>query len=254
MGRVTTLIQLRLCFAAVPQTLHLIRSFQQFSERAFGLDLTIFEHNHMICLLQNTPPMGDDQASWRIVTCLPSGKDPLPQDAFSLYIKCAGKIIKDEQFGITPDVMCLAKSLGGGVPIGAVVTTPAYQDVLAPGDHGSTFAGGPLACAAALASCGVIEDPKLLDHVNQMGVRLMDGLRELVAEGLAENARGRGLMCAIDIPHERAQRCVSGLLDEGFLANNTSTSTVRFLPPLVIDSGDIDGLLDALRRVLRQLA
>ena len=140
------------------------------------------------------------------------------------------------------------------MPIGAVVTTPEYQDVLAPGDHGSTFAGGPLACAAALASCAVLEDPALLDHVNDMGARLLGGLRDLVAEGLAEEARGRGLMCAIELPQEQAQQCVSGLLDEGFLANNPSTSTVRFLPPLVIEPGDIDALLDALRRVLRSLA
>ena len=165
-----------------------------------------------------------------------------------------GTLFAYEQFGITPDVMCLAKSLGGGVPIGAVVTTPQYQDVLGPGDHGSTFAGGPLACAAALASCRALEDPELLSHVTTAGARLRDGLQRLVAEGLIAEARGVGLMCAIELHDEQAQQCVGGLLDEGFLANNTSTSTVRFLPPLVIDLSDIDKLLDALGRVVRSLA
>ncbi len=164
-----------------------------------------------------------------------------------------GPLFAYEDAGIRPDVMCLAKSLGGGVPIGAVVAAPEYADVLQPGDHGSTFAGSPLACAAGLAACEVLADPALQEHVRAMGRRLLDGLEALVADGLAAEARGRGLMCAIDLEKMQAEQCVSGLLAEGFLGNNTSARTVRFLPPLVIGQDDIDALLDALRRVLTAL-
>jgi predicted acetylornithine/succinylornithine family transaminase len=161
-----------------------------------------------------------------------------------------GPLFAYQETGVVPDVICLAKSLGGGVPIGAVVAAPAFSDVLQPGDHGSTFAGSPLACAAALAACDVVDDPTLQEHVRWAGRRLLDGLEALVADGLASEARGRGLMCAIDLPRARAAECVAALLDEGFLANDTTERTVRFLPPLVICQEDVDDLLAALRRVL----
>jgi acetylornithine aminotransferase len=122
--------------------------------------------------------------------------------------------------------------------------------VLQPGDHGSTFAAGPLACAAALASCGVLGDPELQEGVRRKGARLLAGLEGLVADGLAVEARGRGLMCAIDLPLPRAADLVADLLEAGYLANNTSVRTVRFLPPLVIEDEDLDGLVSALRAVL----
>ena len=104
----------------------------------------------------------------------------------------------------------LAKSLGGGVPIGAIVARPEHDAVLQPGDHGSTFAASPLACAAALAACGVLGDPGLQEGVRRKGARLLAGLEGLVADGLASEARGRGLMCAIDLPLPRAPELVAG--------------------------------------------
>ena len=161
-----------------------------------------------------------------------------------------GPLFAYHDAGIEPDVMCLAKSLGGGVPIGAVTARPPYDRVFAPGDHGSTFAGGPLACAAALAACRVLADPVLQDGVRRKGALLRRGLEGLVAEGLATEARGRGLMCAVDLPRPRAAEAVEGLLAHGFLANNTSDRTIRFLPPLVIADGDVAALVAALRHVL----
>ena len=149
--------------------------------------------------------------------------------------------------------MCLAKSLGGGVPIGALVARPEFDAVLQPGDHGSTFAGGPLACAAALASCAVLGDADLQQSVRVKGAALLADLEGLVEDGLATEARGRGLMCAIDLPRPRAAEVVEALLREGFLVNNTSARTVRMLPPLVIDVEDLDALVAALRRVLPEL-
>jgi predicted acetylornithine/succinylornithine family transaminase len=175
-------------------------------------------------------------------------------DEIQTGLSRTGPLFAYEDVGVEPDVMMLAKSLGGGVPIGAVVAAPAYDAVLRPGDHGSTFAGSPLACAAALASCGVLEDPALQEGVRRKGAALLAGLEGLVAGGLASEARGRGLMAAIDLPRPRAAEAVDALLEEGYLANATTERTVRFLPPLVIEQEDLDGLVVALGRVLPDLA
>ena len=161
-----------------------------------------------------------------------------------------GPLFSYQDLDVVPDVMCLAKSLGGGVPIGAIVSAPAFADTFQPGDHGSTFAGGPLACAAALAACHVLDDPDLQAHVRRVGARLLAGLQALVTDGLASEARGRGLMCGLDLPTARAADVVADLLTAGFLANNTSDRTLRFLPPLVVQADDVDRLLAALRAAI----
>jgi acetylornithine/N-succinyldiaminopimelate aminotransferase len=174
-------------------------------------------------------------------------------DEIQTGLSRTGPLFAHQDAGVEPDVMMLAKSLGGGVPIGAIVARPEYDAVLRPGDHGSTFAGSPLACAAGLASCAVLADPALQDAVRRKGVALLAGLEGLVAEGLATEARGRGLMCAIDLPRARAAEAVEGLLERGFLVNNTSARTVRMLPPLVIDEEDLGDLVAAFREVLPQI-
>lgn len=174
-------------------------------------------------------------------------------DEIQTGLSRTGTLFAYQGVGVEPDVMCLAKSLGAGVPIGAVVARPGVDDTFQPGDHGSTFAGGPLACAAGLASCRILGDPALQEHVRTVGARFLDGLRALVDAGLASEARGRGLMCAIDLPRARAADAVAALLDEGYLANNTSPRTLRFLPPLVVSAEQLDGLVAALNRILPPL-
>lgn len=174
-------------------------------------------------------------------------------DEIQTGLSRTGPLFAHQDVGVVPDVMCLAKSLGGGVPIGAIVAVPEVADTFQPGDHGSTFAGSPLACAAGLAACGVLDDPVLQDHVRRAGARLLAGLEGLVADGLATEARGRGLMCAIDLPRPRGAEAVAGLLAAGFLANNTSPRTVRFLPPLIVAEEDLDRLVGALRELLPTL-
>ena len=127
-------------------------------------------------------------------------------DEIQTGLSRTGPLWAHQDVGVVPDVMCLAKSLGGGVPIGAVVARPEHDAVLQPGDHGSTFAGSPLACAAALASCAVLDDPALQDGVRRKGAALLASLEGLVADGLATEARGRGLMCAIDLPRAPGRR------------------------------------------------
>jgi acetylornithine/N-succinyldiaminopimelate aminotransferase len=143
--------------------------------------------------------------------------------------------------GVTPDVMTSAKGLGGGLPIGACVTAPAYAETLRPGDHGSTFAGGPVVAAGALAVLDVVEDPELLAAVRARGARLADGLRAL---GL-EDVRGRGLMLAFRTPDAPAF-VRAALLEQRVVLNATGPDSVRLLPPLTIGDEEIE---DALMRL-----
>ena len=152
-----------------------------------------------------------------------------------------------EQAGVVPDAMTVAKSLGGGVPIGALVIGPLLADVFEPGDHGSTFAGGPLACAAANAAFDVLDDPALLARVRSLGERLMAGLRAL--PGVAE-VRGLGLMVAADVDGDAPALARRALLEERLVINATGPRTLRFLPPLVVSEAQIDDALGRLGRLL----
>jgi acetylornithine/succinyldiaminopimelate/putrescine aminotransferase len=151
-----------------------------------------------------------------------------------------------EESGVVPDAMALAKALGGGLPIGALVTGERLADVLQPGDHGSTFAGGPVVTAAALAALDEIDRPELLERVRALGERLAAGLAEL--PGVRE-VRGRGLMAAIEV--DGAPELVRrALLEERLVLNATGPSTMRFLPPLIVGEAEIDEALARVRRVL----
>jgi acetylornithine/N-succinyldiaminopimelate aminotransferase len=156
-----------------------------------------------------------------------------------------GSLWAYEQLGVTPDVMTLAKGLGGGLPIGACVTSPDYADVLRPGDHGSTFAGGPVQCSAALAVLDVVHDDAFLDDVRAKGDALHAGLEELPVH----NVRSRGLMAAFDT--EGAPDLVKrALLDERLVLNATGPSSVRLEPPLTVTREEIDDAVGRLARAL----
>jgi predicted acetylornithine/succinylornithine family transaminase len=144
--------------------------------------------------------------------------------------------------GPMPDVMTLAKGLGGGLPIGACIAAPAYADTLRPGDHGSTFAGGPVIGAAANAVLDVIDDGDFLAEVSAKGKRLAAGLRELPVE----NVRGRGLMLAFDTEDAPALSR-KALLDQRLVVNATGPTTIRLLPPLNVSLDEIDEALTRLR-------
>jgi acetylornithine/N-succinyldiaminopimelate aminotransferase len=158
-----------------------------------------------------------------------------------------GTLWAHEQAGVVPDAMTVAKSLGGGVPIGALVIGPSLADVFEPGDHGSTFAGGPLACAAANAAFDVLDDPALLARVRELGERLVEGLREL--PGVVE-VRGVGLMVAADVEGDAPGLAQRALLEERLVINATGPRTLRFVPPLVVTEAQIDDMLGRLARLL----
>jgi acetylornithine/N-succinyldiaminopimelate aminotransferase len=153
--------------------------------------------------------------------------------------------------GVVPDLMTVAKALGGGLPIGALVTGERLADGFAPGDHGSTFAGGPVQCAAGLAVLDVIDDEQLLARVRELGERLRHALAEL--PGVVE-VRGRGLMLAFELdPDHRpgaADVVVRALREQRLVLNATGPTTVRLLPPLLIDQAQADDAIARLRAVL----
>jgi len=149
-----------------------------------------------------------------------------------------GSLWAYEQTPVRPDVLTSAKALGGGVPIGACVTAPSCADVLEPGDHGSTFAGGPVATAAALAVLDLVDDPVLLRQVRELGAYLCEKLDAL--DGVHET-RGRGLMVGVGLEEGIDAAAVGAdLLGRGLVVNVPRPDTLRLLPPLVIDSDHVD--------------
>ena len=153
-----------------------------------------------------------------------------------------------EQTGVVPDAMTSAKALGAGLPIGALITGERLADVLRPGEHGSTFAGGPVVARAALVALEICSDPALLTQVRTLGDRLATGLASLP---YVRQVRGRGLMLAIDLVDgvdgpELARRA---LLEQRLVVNATGPGTVRLEPPLVVSDSEIDEALSRLAAI-----
>jgi predicted acetylornithine/succinylornithine family transaminase len=158
-----------------------------------------------------------------------------------------GSLWAYEQTAVVPDAMTVAKGLGGGLPIGALLIGPKLSGVFEPGDHGSTFAGGPVVAAAAHAALDVLSDPALLASVRELGERLVEGLREIPA---VESVRGRGLMVAADVRADAPAAARAALLEQRLVINATGPRTLRFLPPLVVSEAQVDEALRRLAAVL----
>jgi len=159
-----------------------------------------------------------------------------------------GSLWAYEQTPVRPDVITSAKALGGGFPIGACITAPSAAEVLEPGDHGSTFAGGPVASAAAIAVLDIVDDPVLLRHVRELGAYLCERLEDL--EGVRET-RGRGLMIGVGLEEGiDAVAVAADLLERGLVVNAPRSDTLRLLPPLVIDSDHVDLATDLIAESL----
>ena len=157
-----------------------------------------------------------------------------------------GKMWAWQHVQVEPDVMTVAKGLGGGLPIGACLTSPEHADVLEAGDHGSTFAGGPVVGAAANAVLDVVDDAELLVEVTDKGETLAEGLRELGLDGV----RGRGLMLGFEIAEapDVARRL---LVEHRLVTNATGPTTIRLLPPLTVSVDEVQDALDRLRACIR---
>ena len=159
-----------------------------------------------------------------------------------------GTLFAYEQYGITPDIMTLAKSLGGGVPIGAFLATDKVAAAFHPGDHGSTFGGNPLVTAAGIAVVNAMLEPGFLDHVREAGDYLWGKLEDLKAKyaDILE-VRGKGLLVGLALNHGGSD-IVSFAKDHGVLVNCTAGTVIRLLPPLTVSKAEIDeavAVLDA---------
>ena len=157
-----------------------------------------------------------------------------------------GTWLAAEHDGVEADIICIAKALGGGLPIGACLARPEVAASFEPGDHASTFGGGPVQCAAALAVIDVIEKEGLLERARVAGGRITEGL-ESFGRG---TVRGRGLLLAFDLGAPAAGALVSAALDRGVLVNEVTPSAVRITPPLVITDEEIDEALKRLGEAL----
>jgi acetylornithine/N-succinyldiaminopimelate aminotransferase len=158
-----------------------------------------------------------------------------------------------ELTGVRPDVFTVAKSLASGLPIGACVAGGDAADVLAAGDHGTTFGAGPLVATAALATLDVLDDDALHARVRVLGDRLRAGLERLRGEGRLADVRARGLMVGVDLPENRAgeaPKVVGEALAERIVLNATGPDTVRMLPPLIIAEEHVDRVLAFLEESL----
>jgi predicted acetylornithine/succinylornithine family transaminase len=159
-----------------------------------------------------------------------------------------GSLWAYEQLPAHPDVMTSAKALGGGLPVGACVVSPEVGDGFEAGDHGSTFAGGPLVAGAALAALEVLSEPGLLREVRRVGTRLCEGLEAMPG---VDHVRGRGLMLGVGLVDGRDSAQVTAeLLEAGLIVNAPAPDTLRLLPPLVIGDAEADRALEILSGAL----
>ena len=163
-----------------------------------------------------------------------------------------GRWLALEAAGVRPDVVTLAKALGGGLPIGAVVARA--ELAFGPGEHGSTFGGGPIPCAAALAVLDTIEADDLLSNVGRMGALLRDEVARLAPDGALADVRGDGLLCGFRVPGAKAAAVVQALLARGVLASTAGPDVVRCTPPFTIGSDEIDEGAKALAAALEDVA
>lgn len=167
-----------------------------------------------------------------------------------------GSLFAYEHFGITPDVMTLAKGLGGGAPIGAMLATEKVAAAFQPATHGSTFGGNPLVCASAVATVEVIlEDGFILDQCRRMGTYLMEKLRELQQEFPSRIAevRGMGLLVGMELIRD-CEPIVTSCMESGVLINCAAGNVLRFMPPFIVTEKEIDHLVDVLERVFDRLS
>jgi predicted acetylornithine/succinylornithine family transaminase len=161
-----------------------------------------------------------------------------------------GTIFAFQSFGVTPDIVAIAKPIAAGIPLGAFIAKEEFATAISPGQHGTTFGGGPLACRIALEFLSIVEEEKLLENVNKVGAYLQEKLKELVSKrNAAIVVRGRGFIQGIqlEIP---ARPIVDEGLAEGVLFNSTHDTVVRFLPPFLLEEKHVDKGIRVLKKLL----
>ncbi len=166
----------------------------------------------------------------------------------------AGKMFSYMNYDVEPDMLTLAKPLAGGLPLGALIAKEKVAMAYKPGDHGTTFGGNPVACAAGLAFIKVLQEDGMMEKIQEKGKYFRKKLEIIKAKypDFVKNIRVIGLMVGLEIK-EKGPEIVSMMIDEGFLINCTAGNVLRFLPPLVVEKQEIDYLVNALDKVLQKL-
>lgn len=162
-----------------------------------------------------------------------------------------GTLWAHQAYGVTPDIMTLAKPLANGLPIGAILATEDVAGVIQPGDHGSTFAANPLVCHVACTVFDIVSHPDFLARVRTNGEYLLSGLRALAAPQVTE-VRGRGLMIGLQLVGE-AQPAIAAGYERGFILVNAGPEVLRLVPPLIIEREHMDALLEILPELLSEV-
>jgi acetylornithine/N-succinyldiaminopimelate aminotransferase len=163
-----------------------------------------------------------------------------------------GTMFAFQTFGVTPDIVAIAKPLAAGLPLGAFIAKEEFASAISPGQHGTTFGGGPLACRVALEFFSILEDEKLLDNVNTVGAYLQQELKAVAEKSpAAKEVRGRGLIQGINLEIP-ARPIVDEALAEGVLFNSTHDTVVRFLPPFLLEEKHVDKGIRVLKKLLRK--
>jgi len=160
-------------------------------------------------------------------------------------------VFAKDHFGVQPDIMTLAKGLGGGMPVGAILCLQKIDDAINFGDHGTTFGGNPLACAASLATLSIIEHCEFLGEVLKKGKYLRDKIIDMAPDGLVE-VRGLGLMIGVVFNFE-TKPLAAKLLEHGVIANATAGNVLRLVPPLVISQEEIDEVVEKIGLSVKEL-
>ena len=157
-----------------------------------------------------------------------------------------GKMFSYEHYGIRPDIIAIAKAMGGGFPIGAMFCKENVAQTIGYGEHGSTYGGNPLACAASLAALNVVQDENLVDQANEKGAFLREMLDEFARDtSSVREIRGRGLMIGVELSFE-GRKVVEEMMKRGILSNCTQGNVIRLVPPLVIENEDLSRLATVL--------
>ena len=166
-----------------------------------------------------------------------------------------GRFLASEHFNLSPDLVTLAKPIGGGLPLGEILGAQSVAGVLQPGMHGTTFGGNPVACAAGIATLEEIEEKGLTAHAQKMGELFLTQLQGIVTAfpGLCKEARGLGLMVALELKGE-ADPVVVAMRDRGILVNGTDKTVLRFVPPLIVTPEQITRTVAVLKEVLASLS
>jgi acetylornithine/N-succinyldiaminopimelate aminotransferase len=163
-----------------------------------------------------------------------------------------GTMFAFQSFGVTPDIVAIAKPIAAGLPLGAFIAKEEFANAISPGQHGTTFGGGPLACRVALEFLAIVEDEKLLENVNRVGAYLQQELKGIVEKNAAaKELRGRGFIQGINLEIP-ARPIVDAALAEGVLFNSTHDTVVRFLPPFLLEEKHVDKGIRVLKKLLRK--